>query len=220
MHLASDENSGGSTPLRHSKKSMLVSEALFWIFGSGALISGFLVISAKNPIHSVFFLVVAFANASILMLLLGVEFLSILFLIVYVGAIAILFLFVVMMLNIKSVEMADNATRYVPIGFIIGFIFLVEVYILVEGSIQSRPSDFILETANYGVLWYPSSGNITALGQVLYTEYYIWFLVASFILLVAMIGAIVLTLEHESVKRQDLFGQIATEYKKTINLNK
>jgi NADH:ubiquinone oxidoreductase subunit 6 (subunit J) len=99
-------------------------EGLISLLGIGAVYSGLMVISSKNPVHSVFYLVLAFANTSILLLIKGVEFLSLLFLIVYVGAIAILFLFVVMMLNIKLVEIIDNTTRYVPIGFIIGIVFL------------------------------------------------------------------------------------------------
>jgi len=98
----------------------------------GAVYSGLMVISSINPIHSVFYLVLAFINSSLLLIIMGVEFLSILFIIVYVGAIAILFLFVVMMLNIKLVEIMDNTTRYVPIGFIIGLIFLTLISSLIE----------------------------------------------------------------------------------------
>ena len=118
---------------------MLVSEILFWIFGIGSIISGFMVISSTNPMHSVFSLVLTFANTSVLLLMLGVEFLALLFLIVYVGAIAILFLFVVMMLNIKIVELRDNATRYVPVGFIIGILFLMEIIIITDKQINEAP---------------------------------------------------------------------------------
>jgi len=204
-------------------------EGLISLLGIGAVYSGLMVISSKNPVHSVFYLVLAFANTSILLLIKGVEFLSLLFLIVYVGAIAILFLFVVMMLNIKLVEIIDNTTRYVPIGFIIGIVFLsmiisilnigqtgwfniLNVQILSNSSLNDWNLDLsLLNIVNHT--------NIEALGFILYTEYFIFFIIASFILLVAMIGAIVLTIYHEEgVRRQDLFSQVATEYHKTVIL--
>lgn len=189
-------------------------ETLIGILGIGAIFSGLMVITSKNPVHSVFYLVLAFANTSILLLIMGVEFLSLLFLIVYVGAIAILFLFVVMMLNIKLVEIIDNTTRYVPIGFIIGLIFLSMI-----SSMVNAPIDMSAHT-NLAAYTGPSlinNTNIESLGFILYTDYFIFFIIASFILLVAMIGAIILTIYHEDqIKRQDLFSQIATEYQKTV----
>lgn len=195
---------------------MNISEVLFLIFGSAAIFAGILVISSNNPIHSIFSLVLAFANVSIIMILLGVEFLGILFLIVYVGAIAILFLFVIMMLNIKLVELLDNATRYLPIGMIIGIIFLIEITILLQNIFPQLIHNSI-EYFNYtNILNYT---NIAALGEVLYKEFNIYIIIASIILLVAMIAGIILTLTHEeSVKRQDLFTQIATDYHHTIKL--
>ena len=198
--------------------NMMTTNIIFILLAGLAVYSAFSVIAAKNPIHSVFYLVLSFANVAFLMLLLGIEFLSILFLIVYVGAIAILFLFVVMMLNIKSVEIADNATRYVPVGFIIGIIFILQIFKLVQERIQLENSPFIINVDNFDIIQNPT--NIQLLGEILYTEYFLWFLIASFILLVAMLGAIVLTLEHEKIKRQDIFAQIATDYKKTIKLKK
>lgn len=181
-----------------------------------------MVISSTNPMHSVFSLVLTFANTSVLLLMLGVEFLALLFLIVYVGAIAILFLFVVMMLNIKMVELRDNATRYVPIGFIIGLLFLMEIIIIADKQIINIPrspngySDFIIKISDFSEIIYNST-NIQLLGQVLYTDYYIQFLTAGLILLVSMIGAIVLTLSHEpEVRRQDIFAQTNTDPSKTI----
>lgn len=177
-----------------------------WALGTIAILSSVLVISAKNPVHSVLALVAAYGATSGIMVLLGVEFLALLFMIVYVGAIAILFLFVVMMLNIKLEELKDNATRYVPIGLIIGLVFIVEVLIILESEISFvAPLD-----APFNFL--PLS-NIQAIGQILYTDYWLLMIVASLILLVAMIGAIVLTLQHSessSIRRQDIFGQIAT----------
>lgn len=184
---------------------------LFWLWSLGGVFSGYQVISSKNPIMSVFWLILAFLNAAFLLLLLGLEFLPILFCIVYAGAIGIMFLFVVMLLNIKLVEISENATRYLPIGMIIGFIFLYQIY-------------FALSVGNYEASWemvyfteLVASSNIEQLGAVLYTDYFIYFLVSSLVLLVSMIGAMVLCLYHEEgIKRQDLFGQVATEYDKTV----
>jgi NADH-quinone oxidoreductase subunit J len=201
-------------------------EVLISILGIGAVYSGLMVISSKNPVHSVFYLVLAFANTSILLLIKGVEFLSLLFLIVYVGAIAILFLFVVMMLNIKLVEIIDNTTRYVPIGFIIGIVFLsMIISILNIGDLNfninpTLPSEGVENQFDISLLNIVNHTNIEALGFILYTDYFLFFIIASFILLVAMIGAIVLTIYHEEgVRRQDLFSQVATEYHKTVILS-
>jgi NADH-quinone oxidoreductase subunit J len=186
---------------------------LFWVWSLSAIFAGSKVISSANPIHSVFWLILCFVNAAFLLLLLGLEFLPILFCIVYAGAIGIMFLFVVMLLNIKLVEISENASRYLPIGAIIGFIFLYQIYFV-----------FTSEVANYGTSWdvYDFSSlvqltNIEQMGQLLYTDYFLYFLVSSLVLLVSMIGALVLCLYHEEgVKRQDIFGQVATEYDKTV----
>lgn len=179
-----------------------------WALGTAAILSSVLVISAKNPVHSVLALVAAYGATSGIMIILGVEFMALLFMIVYVGAIAILFLFVVMMLNIKLEELKDNATRYVPIGLIIGLVFIVEVLIILESEINFSFSN----TFDSSWSFINPNTNINVIGQVLYTEYWIWMIIASIILLVAMIGAIVLTLHHESsnIRRQDIFGQIAS----------
>ena len=184
---------------------------LFWLWSVSGIFSGYQVISSNNPIMSVFWLILAFLNAAFLLLLLGLEFLPILFCIVYGGAIGIRFLFVVMLLNIKLVEINENATRYLPIGMIIGFIFLYQIY-------------FALSVGTYEASWemvyfsgLVESSNIEQLGAVLYTDYFIYFLVSSLVLLVSMIGGIVLCLYHEEgIKRQDLFGQVATEFDKTV----
>jgi NADH-quinone oxidoreductase subunit J len=186
-------------------------ETFIGLLGIGAIYSGWMVISSKNPVHSVFYLVLAFANITVLLLIIGVEFLSLLFLIVYVGAIAILFLFVVMMLNIKLVEIIDNTTRYVPIGFIIGLIFLSMISSTIGIYSTSIEGGLSLKIIN--------NTNIESLGYILYTDYFLFFIIASLILLVSMIGAIILTIYHEDqIKRQDLFSQISTEYNKTVSL--
>lgn len=190
-------------------------ETFIWLLGLGAVYSGFMVISAINPVHSVFYLVLTFLNTSLLLLVLGVEFLSILFIIVYVGAIAVLFLFVVMMLNIKLIELIDNTTRYVPIGFIIGIIFLT----LLSNLFDFTELGFALNPlgSSIQVIYSEIPTNVELVGSVLYTDYFLFFIIASFILLVSMIGAIILTIYHsDQIKRQDLFSQIATEYNKTV----
>lgn len=156
-------------------------------------------------------LVLAFFNLSLLLILLGIEFLPILFLIVYVGAIAILFLFVIMMLNIKLVEILDNTTRYIPIGLFIGLIFLWEVYLIIYQEILFFPK---LNVDNIIILTF---SNIKQLANILYSNYFLFLITGSLILLVAMIGAIILTISHElNLKRQDLFAQISTNYDQTI----
>lgn len=208
-------------------------QILFYVFSIGAILSGFMVISATNPIHSVFGLILAFANTSFILLILEIEFLAFLFLIVYIGAIAILFLFVVMMLDIRLVEIFENATRYIPIGFIVGIMFILELTIIIDEEEQGDKlslswvycqnsehfapnfGSFLLKT------WEEDYTNIQWLGNILYTDGFYYFLISSIILLIAMIGAIVLTLYHESeVKRQDLFTQLSTEFNETIRLRK
>lgn len=186
---------------------------LFWFWSISAIYAGSKVITAKNPIICVFWLVLAFLNAAFLLLLLGMEFLPLLFAIVYVGAIAILFLFTVMLLNIKLVEINENSSRYFPIGVIIGFIFLYQIYfILTQGLSSWEPNWEVYDFSSI-----ISVSDIKTLGILLYTDYWAYFLVSSLVLLVSMIGAIVLCLYHEQiVKRQDLFAQVATEYDKTI----
>ena len=196
----------------------MIIQLLTGIFATAAVATGFLVITAKNPIISVFYLVLTFVNASILLLIQGVEFLSLLLIIVYVGAIAILFLFVVMMLNIKRVELVENATRYVPVGFIIGLVFMN--IIKDKFPVGNLPAS---EGTTFSAIeiQLATNTNIQALGDILYTHYSIYFIMSGIILLIAMIGAIILTISHEEeIKRQDIFSQIATEFDKTIILKK
>ncbi len=195
---------------------------LLLLFATAGIIAGWMVISATNPIHAILSLVLAFANLSILLLMLGLEFLSLLFIIVYVGAIAILFLFVIMMLNIKAVETLDNTSRYLPIGMFLGLILLWQLYIVFNNEINAinLGVNGNLNTDNNYFEYYCINriNDIKQLGFLLYTEYFVYFFVGGLILLVAMVGAIVLTMTHEtSVKRQDLFRQIATKNEKTIN---
>lgn len=177
----------------------------FYVFAAVIVASGTLVITLKNPVHSVLFLILAFLNASALFLLLGAEFLALILAIVYVGAVTVLFLFVVMMLDVDFEALRKGAIRYGPIGLILGGILVVELA-LVIGTLVAAP-----ETAAQGLLPQPAGiGNTEALGRILYTNYIYAFQAAGMILLVAMVGAIVLTLRtREGVKRQSVTAQMA-----------
>lgn len=187
----------------------MLDSILFYSFSFLAVISGVSVITARNPVHSVFYLVSAFLSASLLLIVLGVEFLPIVFMIVYVGAIAILFLFVVMMLNIKLVEILDNSTRYAPIGFIIGFLFFTTIISILDQEILSWDVSDEFYSSTRAIA---PSLNAVNMASVIYTNHFTSFIIASLVLLVAMIGAILLTIFHEkSIKRQDIFAQVSRD---------
>jgi NADH-quinone oxidoreductase subunit J len=163
------------------------------------------VIVSRNPVHSVLYLILAFVNASGLFILLGAEFLGMMLIVVYVGAVAVLFLFVIMMLDVDFVELREGFLEYLPIGLVIGGIFLVEL-LLVAGGWVINPGTVKQITAAIPT----NVSNTEALGLVLYTKYIHYFQIAGMVLLVAMIGAIVLTLRHKvKVKRQDINVQNA-----------
>lgn len=200
---------------------------LFYLFSSLTLVSGALVIQARNPVHSVLFLILVFFNASGLLVLLGLDFFALIFLVVYVGAIAVLFLFVVMMLNIRVAEISEKRLRYLPVGGVLGVLFLFEICILIDNDLIPLLYYDIENTAllqNYSELsfidwrtYLTTSHTIEALGNLLYTYYFYFFLVASLILLVAMIGAIVLTMQKGiRIKRQQVFLQNTRDFAKTI----
>ena len=201
-------------------KKISESMTLFSIFSSIALVSASLVIRAKNPVHSVLFLVLVFCNTAGLLILLGLDFFAMILLVVYVGAIAVLFLFVVMMFNIKIAEIHENALRYLPVGGIIGLIFLCEIILIVDNdSIPLLPTLLSLDSLSYNVYasQIQSWTNIESVGNLLYTTYSFFFLLASIILLVAMIGAIVLTMHKSTlVKTQDVYEQNAIQYQNSI----
>lgn len=259
---------------------------LFYIFACFALLSGIMVIRAKNPVYSVLFLILVFCNVSGLLLLINLDFFAMVFLVVYVGAIAVLFLFVVMMLNVKLSEINDNILRYLPIGGVFGLLFLGEIVLVLEqdlvpvvtyhtqhilptfewacilfsfvgwsiacvfwvcvsqpwnlfqvlsqwsthwANLQTRLSEYSVsvqaEMHSVNPLVYvvwpqtmEQTTTIHTLGHVVYTYYMIFFLLASVILLVAMIGSIVLTM-HKGVfvKRQDVFEQNTRDFSKTLH---
>ncbi|MCP4779498.1 MAG: NADH-quinone oxidoreductase subunit J [Hyphomicrobium sp.] len=187
---------------------MALTAGFFYLFSVFSVIAGVMVIVAKNPVHAVLFLVLAFFNAAGLFILLGAEFLAMVLIIVYVGAVAVLFLFVVMMLDVDFAELKAGFIKNAPIGLLVGGIVLVELILL----FVARGFDLgvahklaaAMPTADSGV------SNTEALGHILYTKYIYFFEVAGLILLVAMIGAIVLTLQHKSgVRRQSIAAQVA-----------
>ncbi|WNJ93235.1 NADH-quinone oxidoreductase subunit J [Bosea sp. 685] len=184
---------------------MNASAAFFYLFAGVTVASAFMVVTSRNPVHSVLFLILAFVNAAGLFMLLGAEFLAMLLIVVYVGAVAVLFLFVVMMLDVDFAEFRQGFLNYLPIGALIGLIFAVEL-LLVVGAWVIDPKIVSTPVA-------PIPANLTntaALGQVLYTQYVYYFQAAGLVLLVAMIGAIVLTLrERVGIKRQDITQQNA-----------
>ena len=175
----------------------------FYVFSAVMIASALMVIAARNPVHSVLFLILAFVNAAGLFLLAGAEFLAMIIVVVYVGAVAVLFLFVVMMLDVDFVELKQGFLQYLPVGALVGLIVLIELIAVIG----------VWAVAPQAVLATPTPGGITntaALGEVLYTQYVYLFQAAGFVLLTAMIGAIVLTLQHRPhVRRQNIAEQNA-----------
>jgi NADH-quinone oxidoreductase subunit J len=171
--------------------------------------SGFMVIAAKNPVHAVLFLILAFFNAAGLFVLLGAEFLAMILVVVYVGAVAVLFLFVVMMLDVDFAELRAGFIKHAPLGALVGLVLLVEL-VLVLGFGVIKPGAVSVAPAAPIPALGSGISNTEAIGRVLYTRYVYFFQGAGLILLIAMIGAIVLTLRHkEGVKRQSIAAQVA-----------
>jgi NADH-quinone oxidoreductase subunit J len=197
---------------------MTVTAAFFYLFAGLAIASGFMVISARNPVHSVLFLILAFVNAAGLFLLMGAEFLAMILVVVYVGAVAVLFLFVVMMLDVDFAALRQGFLQYLPVGAIIGAIFLMEL-VLVVGTWVINPT--VLHAPLTAIPPVAQVTNTEAIGRVLYTQYFYFFQAAGLVLLVAMIGAIVLTLrERVGVKRQDISRQVARTQKTAVEVRK
>jgi NADH-quinone oxidoreductase subunit J len=197
---------------------MIVQAACFWLFSLVAVASGVMVIAARNPVHSVLFLILAFFNGAGLFVLMGAEFLALILVIVYVGAVAVLFLFVIMMLDINFVELRQGFLQYLPIGALIGLVLFVElIFVFGAWEVASNVTTAIAAPA-------PASAQMTntaALGELLYTRYIYAFQAAGMILLVAMIGAIVLTLRpRQDVRRQKIAEQVARKREATLELVK
>jgi NADH-quinone oxidoreductase subunit J len=198
---------------------MIVQALAFYVFAAVAILAGVMVISARNPVHSVLFLILAFFNGAGLFVLMGAEFLAMILVVVYVGAVAVMFMFVVMMLDINFAELRQGFLRYVPIGGVVGLVLLAELLIILGGWTLA-PNAHLAEAAAAT----PAATEITnthALGLLLYTHYIYLFQAAGVILLIAMIGAIVLThRQRPDVRRQDIAQQVARRPQDTIEIHK
>jgi len=196
---------------------MSVAGLFFYLFATVCVGSAFMVISSRNPVHSVLFLILTFFNAAGLFMLMGAEFLALILIVVYVGAVAVLFLFVVMMLDVDFAELREGFLQYLPIGGIIGVVLLVEL-VLVLGGLNLDPD--AAQVAVQPVPDMAETSNIEAIGNLLYTKYIFFFQLAGLILLVAMIGAIVLTLSHRpNVKRQNISEQVGRDPELAVTLH-
>ena len=195
---------------------MILSGLTFYVFAAITIASAVMVISSRNPVHSVLFLILSFFTSAGLFVLIGAEFLAMILVIVYVGAVAVLFLFVVMMLDINFVELREGFLQYLPVGALVGLILLVEL-LLILGGASIAP-----EVAGRGVEPTPPIDELTnteALGQILYTKYVYLFQAAGMILLIAMIGAIVLTLRQRAgVRRQSISAQTSRTVEQSVEI--
>ena len=195
---------------------MIVPALFFYLFSTLCIASALMVIASRNPVHSVLYLILAFVNAAGLFLLLGAEFLAMILVVVYVGAVAVLFLFVVMMLDVDFAELREGFLQYMPVGALIGVILLAEILLVVGAWTIGGGTPRVIAAPT------PTDiSNTEAIGLVLYTKYLYFFQVAGLVLLVAMIGAIVLTLHHrKNVRRQDIGEQVARTPATSIEVRK
>jgi len=196
---------------------MLIADIVFYMLSTVMLLSAVLVVAARNPVHSVLFLILAFFNAAGLFLLLGAEFLAMLLVIVYVGAVAVLFLFVVMILDVNFQRLRKGVVAYVPIALAVGAALIAELVIVIGAAVRTpeliRPAAAPLEAAGMS--------NTRALGTLIYTEFLYIFQASGLILLVAMIGAIVLTLRsREGAKKQSVPDQVARTRDQAVEVKK
>jgi len=198
---------------------MIIHSIFFYIFSFIAILSAIMLTVSKNTVHSVFFLILDFISVSCLFIMIGAEFLGMIMLIVYVGAVAVLFLFVVMMLNVSQQKnqwfVTEESSSHLPVGLIVSIIIFFEL-IIVIGGWKYKP-DLIVSSSNLGVSF--NTTNTHSIGEVLYTDYIHLFQLSGMILLVAMIGAIVLTFRKRSgLKRQSYFKQISRERSESVEL--
>jgi NADH-quinone oxidoreductase subunit J len=191
---------------------MIIHAIFFYLFAGVCVASAVMVVTSRNPVHSVLFLILAFVNAAGLFVLLGAEFLAMILIVVYVGAVAVLFLFVVMMLDVDFAELREGFLSYLPVGALVGAVLLAELLLVVGGWA-------IAPGAGGAAPVVQNISNTQAIGLVLYTRYVYFFEAAGLILLVAMIGAIVMTLQHKpQVRRQNIANQVARGKASAIEL--
>ena len=197
---------------------MILQPLFFYVFSLVTVAAAFMVIAAKNPVHSVLYLILAFFNAAGLFILIGAEFLALILVIVYVGAVAVLFLFVVMMLDIDFAELRAGFARYLPFGLLLALVLAAEL-IMVVGAWQTgafAAGARAVPIATDGIL-----SNTQALGAVLYTRYVFVFQMAGLILLTALVGAVVLThRQRQGIKRQNISAQVARDPAATVYMAK
>ncbi|HUB96997.1 MAG TPA: NADH-quinone oxidoreductase subunit J [Stellaceae bacterium] len=197
---------------------MIIQAISFYVFALVAIASGVMVIAARNPVHSVLFLILAFFSAAGLFVLMGAEFLAMILVIVYVGAVAVLFLFVVMMLDINFTELRQGVMQYLPVGALIGLVLFLEL-VLIFGAWAVTPH--IAATAAAPTPAPQQLSNTAALGALLYTRYVYAFQIAGLVLLVAMVGAIVLTHRaREGVRKQRIGAQVSRRRAESVEVVK
>jgi NADH-quinone oxidoreductase subunit J len=191
----------------------MLAAVAWWVLAVTAVLSAFAVIAARNPVHSVLFLILTFFTSAGLFVLLGAEFLAMLLVVVYVGAVAVLFLFVVMMLDVDFVELKQGFLEYMPVGALVALALLGELGLVASAAMSANGAPIALGAGASAVT------NAEAIGQVLYTDYVLVFQLAGLVLLVAMIGAIVLTLRHRpGVKKQDIAAQVGRRRSEAVEL--
>ena len=186
---------------------MLAHSLFFYFFSTIAVFSALMVTISKNTVYSVFFLILVFVSTSVLFIMIGAEFLGMIMLIVYVGAVAVLFLFVVMMLNVSLAEVKKGFSTHLPIGLLVSLIVFLEILVVIGG--WKYKSDLVTTSS---IVSNQKITNTEAIGNLLYTDYIYLFQISGMILLVAMVGAIVLTFrKRKGIKRQNVFDQISKE---------
>ncbi|MDX6748401.1 NADH-quinone oxidoreductase subunit J [Geminicoccaceae bacterium 1502E] len=195
---------------------MTVELFLFYVFAVVTVASAVMVVAARNPVHSVLFLILSFFNTAGLFVLIGAEFLAMMLVVVYVGAVAVLFMFVVMMLDVNFVQLRQGFMQYMPIGAVVGVILMIELIMVVGTRVLGEEGEVL---AGPGTV--PLASNTELLGNVLYTDYFYLFQTAGLILLVAIIGAISLTLrQRPGIRRQDIGRQVHRRPSETVELRK
>ena len=191
-----------------------ISGILFYLFSTVTIFAAVMVVFAKNPVHNVLFLILAFFSAAGIFLLTGAEFIAMTLIIVYVGAVAVLFLFVVMMIDVDLVAMKTKFSRYLPIGLVISLILAIDLFLVVRSSFKNLPI-LAVDTTTTNI------SNTHAIGKVLYTDYFFPFQIAGLVLLVAMISSIVLTLRNRiGVRKQDVNIQLSRNRNSSIEIVK
>lgn len=193
----------------------MIASIAFYLMATATVVAALLVVTARNPVHSVLWLILAFFSAAGLFVLMGAEFLAMLLVVVYVGAVAVLFLFVVMMLDVDFVRLREGYARYLPLAAIVAGVLLAEMIMITLAVVQGG----VAADATVPVVATPDRTNIEAIGRVLYTDYVYFFQAAGIVLLVAMIGAITLTLRHKpGIKRQNIAAQVGRDAGKAMEV--